>query len=71
VSESGLATTTEVSSVSVAADTMLKRVFGVAKILAIVKHQRDVEQEIAENRAKNQHPSELRYREDEPTAHTV
>jgi hypothetical protein len=50
---------------------MLKRVFGVAKILAIVKHQRDVEQEIAENRAKNQHPSELRYREDEPTAHTV
>lgn len=71
MSESDRAATAEVSSASVSADTMLKRVFGVANILAIVKYQQDAEQQIAENRAKNQHPNELQYREEERTTHTA
>lgn len=68
---SNLAATAEVSSASVSADTMLKRVFGVANILAIVKHQQDAAQKTAENHTKNQHPNELQYREEERTTHTA
>ena len=71
MSDSSFITTAEDSSASVSADVMLKRVFGVAKILAIVKHPRDFEEEIAENRAKNQRRGELQYREDELTTHTA
>ncbi|KXK53114.1 MAG: hypothetical protein UZ13_00925 [Chloroflexi bacterium OLB13] len=71
MSDSSFITTAEDSSASVSADVMLKRVFSVAKLLAVVKHQRDVEDEIAENPVKNQHSSELQYREDERTTHTA
>jgi len=71
MSGANLAATAEVSSASVSADTMLKRVFGVANILAIVKREQDVEQQTAENRAKNQHPNELQYREEEQVTHTA
>ena len=71
MSDSSFITTAEDSSASVSADVMLKRVFSVAKILAIVKDPRDFEEEIAENCAKNQHRGELQYREDELTTHTA
>lgn len=51
------------------AETMLKRVFNVAKILASVKHQDSDESETAENSAKNQSTDELQYREGEQTEH--
>lgn len=71
MSDSSFITTAEDSSASVAADMMLKRVFGVANILAIVKQPHDFEAENVENRAKNQHRGELQYREDELTTHTA
>ncbi|MEO8394864.1 MAG: hypothetical protein ABI700_17850 [Chloroflexota bacterium] len=51
--------------------TMIKRVFHVAKILAVVTNVHEMEQESAENRVKNQGALDLRYREDDvaiPTA---
>ena len=47
------------------AETMLKRVFKVAKILASAKHQDGDKSELAENSAKNQRTDELQYREGE------
>lgn len=70
MSDSSFTTTAEDSSASVSADVMLKRVFGVAKILAIVKHARDFDEEIAEICAKNRRRAELKYREDELTTNT-
>lgn len=51
------------------AETMLKRVFKVAKILASANHQDGDESKIAENSTKNQHPDELQYREGEQPKH--
>ena len=51
------------------AETMLKRVFKVAKILASANHQDGDESEIAENSAKNQCPDELQYREGDQPEH--
>ena len=70
MSTSSSTTTDDGASGLVSPEVMLKRIFGVAKLLAIVSHQRDVENEIAENRPKNQFADELQYREGEQTEHT-
>lgn len=57
-------------SQTVSPEIMIKRVFGVAKLLAVVNYQRDAEDEVAENHVKNQRSDELRYREDDLTTHT-
>ncbi len=50
-----------------AASTMIKRVFHVAKILAVVTNAHEMEHESAENRVKNRGTLDLRYREDDVT----
>lgn len=50
-----------------ATDLMLKRVFGVANLLALVHEQRDTTQVGVENHLENRLAPDLRYREDEPT----
>lgn len=67
MSKSDFATTTE----AVSPETMIKRVFGVARLLAAAKHQRDAEDQGAENPVKKQRQDELRYREDDLTTHTA
>ncbi|MBK8030371.1 MAG: hypothetical protein IPK17_12890 [Chloroflexi bacterium] len=67
MSKSDFATTTE----AVSPETMIKRVFGVARLLAAAKYQRDAEDQVAENPVKKQRQDELRYRENDLTTHTV
>ncbi|MCC6615217.1 MAG: hypothetical protein IT320_17215 [Anaerolineae bacterium] len=51
------------------AETMLKRVFKAAKILASANPQDGDESKTAENSAKNQRPDELQYCEGEQPKH--
>lgn len=51
------------------AETMIKRVFKVARILASANRQDGDESDIAENSAQNQRPDELQYREGEQPEH--
>lgn len=55
----------EVPDVSASTNVMLKRVFGIAKILATVANSRDFQEEFAENCTENLRPVKLQYREDE------
>lgn len=57
--------TNEDGTAIVSAETMLKRLFAVSKILAAVKHQANDESKIAENSSKNLQVDELQYGEDE------
>jgi len=54
-----------------ATGTMIKRVFHVAKILAVVTSVHEMERESAENRVKNRDALDLRYREDDATITTA
>lgn len=54
-----------------APSTMIKRVFHIAKILAVVKNAHELERESAENRVKNRDALDLRYREDDVTIPTA
>ncbi len=47
--------------------TMIKRVFHIAKILAVVTNIHEIEQEPAKNRVKNRGALDLRYCEAEAT----
>lgn len=67
MSKSDFAATSE----AVSPETMIKRVFGVARLLAAAKCQRDAEDQVAENPVKKQRQNELRYREDDLTTHTA
>lgn len=57
----------EIQPTDTATDLMLIRVFGVAKLLALVYEQRDTTQIGVENHLENRRAPDLRYREDEPT----
>lgn len=70
MSKSDFASASETSK-TVSPEIMIKRVFGVAKLLAAAQYQRDAEDQVAENRVKNQRSNELRYCEDDLTTHTV
>lgn len=67
MSKSDFAATSE----AVSTETMIKRVFGVARLLAAAKYQRDAEDQVAENPVKKQRQDELRYCEDELTTSTA
>ncbi|MBE2272357.1 MAG: hypothetical protein IAE80_29245 [Anaerolinea sp.] len=51
--------------------TMIKRVFHVAKILAVVTNVHEMERESPENRVKNRDALDLRYREEDVTIPTA
>lgn len=71
MSKSNLTSMSETVAHTVSPETMIKRVFGVAKLLAAAQYQRDAEDRVAKNRVKNQRQDELRYCEDDLTTHTA
>ena len=70
MSKSDFASASETSK-TVSPEIMIKRVFGVAKLLAVVNYQQDAEDKVAANQVKNQRSNELRYCEDDLTTHTA
>lgn len=57
--------TSPTSAMSVPPEGMLKRVLGVARILALSKHAQDLEKELAKDCAQKLQQRELQYRKDE------